>query len=145
MRKHVERAPQDIKSVITTYEGKHNHEVPEERGIASYSMNRTSLNSTNISNVTAPTPIRPLAVTNFPGSSSFTNSLLHDTKLSPRPGNQEPSPLDMLMSPGSFGYSAFVRPMGSYTNQELSSDAACSNTDKKKDDSFLHSLLSKNP
>lgn len=28
MRKHVERAADDFKSVITTYEGKHNHEVP---------------------------------------------------------------------------------------------------------------------
>lgn len=28
VRKHVERAPHDLKSVITTYEGKHNHEVP---------------------------------------------------------------------------------------------------------------------
>ncbi|KAL0402707.1 UNVERIFIED_CONTAM: putative WRKY transcription factor 2 [Sesamum latifolium] len=28
VRKHVERAANDIKSVVTTYEGKHNHEVP---------------------------------------------------------------------------------------------------------------------
>lgn len=28
VRKHVERASHDLKSVITTYEGKHNHEVP---------------------------------------------------------------------------------------------------------------------
>ncbi|KAK4353448.1 hypothetical protein RND71_028966 [Anisodus tanguticus] len=28
VRKHVERASDDLKSVITTYEGKHNHEVP---------------------------------------------------------------------------------------------------------------------
>ncbi|KZV47658.1 putative WRKY transcription factor 20 [Dorcoceras hygrometricum] len=28
VRKHVERAANDLKSVITTYEGKHNHEVP---------------------------------------------------------------------------------------------------------------------
>lgn len=28
MRKHVERASNDLKSVITTYEGKHTHEVP---------------------------------------------------------------------------------------------------------------------
>ena len=31
MRKHVERASNDLKSVITTYEGKHNHEVPAAR------------------------------------------------------------------------------------------------------------------
>uniref|UniRef100_A0A1D1Y2X1 Putative WRKY transcription factor 2 n=1 Tax=Anthurium amnicola TaxID=1678845 RepID=A0A1D1Y2X1_9ARAE len=31
VRKHVERAAHDLKSVITTYEGKHNHEVPMAR------------------------------------------------------------------------------------------------------------------
>ncbi|KAL3833852.1 hypothetical protein ACJIZ3_008588 [Penstemon smallii] len=31
VRKHVERAANDIKSVITTYEGKHNHEVPSTK------------------------------------------------------------------------------------------------------------------
>ncbi|CAN4117861.1 unnamed protein product [Withania somnifera] len=31
VRKHVERSPHDQKSVITTYEGKHNHDVPEPR------------------------------------------------------------------------------------------------------------------
>ncbi|KAM0893879.1 hypothetical protein ACQ4PT_024791 [Festuca glaucescens] len=31
VRKHVERASHDLKSVITTYEGKHNHEVPLAR------------------------------------------------------------------------------------------------------------------
>ncbi|XP_062225902.1 probable WRKY transcription factor 20 [Phragmites australis] len=31
VRKHVERASHDLKSVITTYEGKHNHEVPAPR------------------------------------------------------------------------------------------------------------------
>ncbi|KAG8064851.1 hypothetical protein GUJ93_ZPchr0004g39377 [Zizania palustris] len=31
VRKHVERASHDFKSVITTYEGKHNHEVPVAR------------------------------------------------------------------------------------------------------------------
>lgn len=28
VRKHVERAPDNLKSVMTTYEGKHNHQVP---------------------------------------------------------------------------------------------------------------------
>ncbi|KAL6538516.1 WRKY transcription factor [Orobanche gracilis] len=31
VRKHVERASNDLKSVITTYEGKHNHDVPAAR------------------------------------------------------------------------------------------------------------------
>jgi WRKY transcription factor 2 len=31
VRKHVERASHDLKSVITTYEGRHNHEVPAAR------------------------------------------------------------------------------------------------------------------
>ncbi|KAE9596388.1 putative transcription factor WRKY family [Lupinus albus] len=28
VRKHVERASHDPKAVITTYEGKHNHDIP---------------------------------------------------------------------------------------------------------------------
>ena len=31
VRKHVERASHDLRAVITTYEGKHNHEVPAAR------------------------------------------------------------------------------------------------------------------
>ncbi|MFS7985147.1 putative transcription factor WRKY family [Helianthus anomalus] len=31
VRKHVERASHDLKSVITTYEGKHNHDVPAQK------------------------------------------------------------------------------------------------------------------
>lgn len=32
VRKHVERASTDPKSVVTTYEGKHNHDIPQARG-----------------------------------------------------------------------------------------------------------------
>ena len=35
VRKHVERASHDMRAVITTYEGKHNHDVPVGRGAAS--------------------------------------------------------------------------------------------------------------
>ncbi|RYR60548.1 hypothetical protein Ahy_A04g017603 isoform B [Arachis hypogaea] len=42
VRKHVERASSDPKAVITTYEGKHNHDVPAAR---SSSHNTASNNS----------------------------------------------------------------------------------------------------
>ncbi|RDX79063.1 WRKY transcription factor WRKY24, partial [Mucuna pruriens] len=120
VRKHVERAAHDMKAVITTYEGKHNHDVPIGRGNARYNMNRTSLNNNNNNNTSnetaAPAPIRPSAVTNYSNSASFTNSL-HDTKL-PITASQEPFPTDLLLSPGSLGFSA--------------------------NDSFLQSILSKN-
>ena len=34
VRKHVERASHDLRAVVTTYEGKHNHDVPALRGSA---------------------------------------------------------------------------------------------------------------
>jgi len=90
-----------MKAVLTTYEGKHNHDVPLGRGSASY--NRTSLNNTT-SNVTVPAPIRPSAVNNYSNSASFTNSL-PDTKLSAS-ASLDTIPMDMLMNPGSLGFSA---------------------------------------
>lgn len=42
VRKHVERACHDLKSVITTYEGKHNHDVPAAR-------NNSHVNSVQVS------------------------------------------------------------------------------------------------
>ncbi|KAE8696813.1 putative WRKY transcription factor 3 [Hibiscus syriacus] len=41
VRKHVERASHDLKSVITTYEGKHNHDVPAARN-SSHANSATS-------------------------------------------------------------------------------------------------------
>ncbi|XP_073150098.1 probable WRKY transcription factor 33 [Henckelia pumila] len=40
VRKHIERASHNLSAVITTYEGKHNHEVPAARGSGNYIMNR---------------------------------------------------------------------------------------------------------
>ena len=80
VRKHVERAAHDIKAVITTYEGKHNHDVPAARGSGKYNSNRNSQNS----NISA--PIRPSAVNCYSNSSSFTNSLYNNTRL-PATGN----------------------------------------------------------
>ncbi|CAL9178946.1 probable WRKY transcription factor 2 [Musa acuminata AAA Group] len=50
VRKHVERAAHDLKSVITTYEGKHNHDVPAARN----SNHPGSIPSGTISNTAAP-------------------------------------------------------------------------------------------
>ncbi|XP_024968998.1 probable WRKY transcription factor 34 [Cynara cardunculus var. scolymus] len=58
VRKHVERASDDLKSVLTTYEGKHNHEVPVSRNsshatmdVGSASNTPNSLSLPRISNV----------------------------------------------------------------------------------------------
>jgi len=137
VRKHVERAAHDIKAVITTYEGKHNHDVPAARGSASYNMSRNSLNS----NISA--PIRPSAVNCYSNSSGFKNSLYTNTRL-PATGNHESFSLDKFQHPGSFGHSALNKSMGSYTDHAPYSDAAYSNAkDERKDDSFLQSFLSK--
>nr|QXR38077.1 WRKY33 [Caragana korshinskii] len=137
VRKHVERAANDIKAVITTYEGKHNHDVPSARGSAGYNMNRNSLNNSNV-----PAPIRPSVVNCYSSSSSFTDSL-YKPRL-PTIGNQESFPLDISQGPGNFGYSALGRSMGSFTNHSQCLDDAYSKAkDERKDDSFLQSFMSK--
>ncbi|WJX36511.1 WRKY transcription factor [Trifolium repens] len=42
VRKHVERASHDLKSVITTYEGKHNHDVPAARSSSHVNANASN-------------------------------------------------------------------------------------------------------
>ncbi|OIW16479.1 hypothetical protein TanjilG_32149 [Lupinus angustifolius] len=132
VRKHVERASHDLRAVITTYEGKHNHDVPAARGSGNHSVNRTMLNNntTNPNNAA----IRPM-----PLNHSSNNSLQ-----SLRP--QAPDfTLEMLQSPGSFGFSGFGNPMGSYMNQQQQqlSDNVFSSRAKEepRDDTFLDSLL----
>ncbi|XP_047152129.1 probable WRKY transcription factor 33 isoform X1 [Vigna umbellata] len=137
VRKHVERAAHDIKAVITTYEGKHNHDVPAARGSASYNMNRNPVNSS----ISA--PIRPSAVNCYSNSSGFKNSLYNNTKL-PATRNQESFALDKFQNPGNFGQSALNKSMSSYTDHAPYSHATYSNAkDERKDDSFLQSFLSK--
>ena len=63
VRKHVERASHDMRAVITTYEGKHNHDVPAARG-SGYSTNRLAQDPSSA-------PIRPNAIA---GHTSYTTS-----------------------------------------------------------------------
>ncbi|KAL4587812.1 hypothetical protein LXL04_000686 [Taraxacum kok-saghyz] len=51
VRKHVERASHDSRSVITTYEGKHNHDVPVARGAGRQSL-LSSKPDNNVTNMT---------------------------------------------------------------------------------------------
>ncbi|KAK7276081.1 hypothetical protein RIF29_17213 [Crotalaria pallida] len=137
VRKHVERASHDLRAVITTYEGKHNHDVPAARGSGNHSLNRPMPNN-NTSNTTT-TAIRPMPV-NHPSN----NNSLQNLRPQAAPEGQSPFSLDMLQSPGSFGFSGFGNPMGTYMNQQQQlSDNVFSSRAKEepRDDMFLDSLL----
>ncbi|CAN4102556.1 unnamed protein product [Withania somnifera] len=48
VRKHVERASHDLKSVITTYEGKHNHDVPAARNSSHVNSGASNTHPTQV-------------------------------------------------------------------------------------------------
>ncbi|XP_042066921.1 probable WRKY transcription factor 33 isoform X2 [Salvia splendens] len=137
VRKHVERASHDLRAVITTYEGKHNHDVPAARGSGSYNMTRPQAVSGNSS---APTAIRPAAM------AGHTNGVLY-----PNPArlqasnNQTPYTLQMLHNnDNSYGFSGFGNSAGPYTNQmQQHTDNSMSIAKQEpKEDSFFDSFLS---
>ncbi|XVE97161.1 hypothetical protein REPUB_Repub02eG0287400 [Reevesia pubescens] len=125
VRKHVERASHDLRAVITTYEGKHNHDVPAARG-SGYALNRQP----TANNSNAPMPIRPSAVP----------SQLQ-TRL-PTSGSQLPVTLEMLQNRGGFGFSGFGKPIDSYMSQAQFSEGAFARAkDEPRDDSFLDGFM----
>ncbi|KAH0457446.1 hypothetical protein IEQ34_012761 [Dendrobium chrysotoxum] len=82
VRKHIERASTDLRAVITTYEGKHNHDVPAPRGSGGFTnrvmfddnnnIRNNNNSSYNMSNYTM--DIRPSVIESRPGqmvSNSF--------------------------------------------------------------------------
>lgn len=78
VRKHVERASHDLRAVITTYEGKHNHDVPAARGSAG------NLNNNNITMA-----IRPSAM-----ASHTTNNAMNAR---PSSSSQSQAPFTLQM------------------------------------------------
>ncbi|GMI74112.1 WRKY DNA-binding protein 2, ARABIDOPSIS THALIANA WRKY DNA-BINDING PROTEIN 2 [Hibiscus trionum] len=93
VRKHVERASHDLKSVITTYEGKHNHDVPAARN-SSHVNSATSKTATAMASSVQTHAHRP-------EPSQLHNSMVRPTSFGPftLPGRQQLGP-----SPGfSFG------------------------------------------
>ncbi|GAB4833256.1 hypothetical protein Ancab_031503 [Ancistrocladus abbreviatus] len=138
VRKHIERASHDLRAVITTYEGKHNHDVPAARGSSNYNINRPSLNT---SNSYAPMPSRPSVVTsqsnNTTDAKSFTNTSLQHSE------SQVPASLKMLQSSGGFGFSGFGNPSaGSYGYQiQQTKSIYPRSKEEQTDDIFVDSFL----
>ncbi|KAL3530948.1 hypothetical protein ACH5RR_010270 [Cinchona calisaya] len=127
VRKHVERASQDLRSVITTYEGKHNHDVPAARGSGSNSLNRP------IPSSNAPMAVRPSVMSH---QSNYPIPVRSVRPAAPE-GQQAPFTLEMLQNPGNYG---FGNSMGSYMN--MPQENMFSRTkDEPRDDMFLDSLL----
>lgn len=121
MRKHVERASDDLKSVLTTYEGKHNHAIPAARNsnhanmdVGSTSNPPNSLRLPKITNVPKPEPQvqdHPLIPSNFLTGPTkyghYQNMLLPDFPIS----LQMPPPNANIMN--GFGYNnngRFIKP-----------------------------------
>ncbi|KAI3678558.1 hypothetical protein L6452_37854 [Arctium lappa] len=129
VRKHVERASQDLRSVITTYEGKHNHDVPMARG----SGHRLP---------PATMAIKPMAVSHYQPNNSMVDPICGSRCPSPSE-DQAPFTLEMLQSPGSFKFSRFENALrANYIDQHQDSERAFSGAkDEPRDDLFLESLL----
>ncbi|KAK2982760.1 hypothetical protein RJ640_025176 [Escallonia rubra] len=136
VRKHVERASHDLRSVITTYEGKHNHDVPAARGSSSHALIRPLPSNTTNNSAMA---IRP-PVMSQPPSNPMVNPIRGYRSSSSE--GQAPFTLEMLQSPGSFGFSGYGNSMGSYMNEPQHSDNVFSRAkEEPRDDMFLESLL----
>ncbi|KAH7665270.1 WRKY domain-containing protein [Dioscorea alata] len=77
VRKHVERASSDAKAVITTYEGKHNHEVPAARN-SSHVINSANTNvlQPKAQRMTSTNPTAYFSRPNFNGNDPRSVALL---------------------------------------------------------------------
>ncbi|NP_001311970.1 probable WRKY transcription factor 26 [Nicotiana tabacum] len=137
VRKHVERASHDLRAVITTYEGKHNHDVPAARGSGSYAMNKPPSGNSNNSMPVVP---RPSMLANNSNQGMNFNDTFFNTRVQTTQ-NQPPITLQMLQSSGSSSYSGFDTSSGSYMNQMQSMSNIKPITKEEPKDDFFSSFL----
>lgn len=121
VRKHVERAYHDSRAVITTYEGKHNHDVPAGRGSGSYATSRPQAVDTSA--------MRPPATISHSNGANLSNTTrLHQ--------NQAPYTLQRVQNADSFGFSGYMNRM-----QTQSSNALSLAKEEPQDHSFFDAFL----
>ncbi|GMI96921.1 WRKY DNA-BINDING PROTEIN 33, WRKY DNA-binding protein 33 [Hibiscus trionum] len=131
VRKHVERASHDLRAVITTYEGKHNHDVPAARGSGNHSVNRPLPDSNNGAMAIRPSPL----------NNPMSNNPLCVLRASAAEG-ESPFMLEMLQGAGNFGFSGFRNSGGSLVNQQHDVNNMFSRTkEEPRDEAFIESLL----
>ncbi|KAL7582455.1 probable WRKY transcription factor 26 [Lactuca sativa] len=137
VRKHVERASQDLRSVITTYEGKHNHDVPMARG----SGHR--LPSGTLGNNIPTTAIKPVALSHYQSNNSISDSAHRGFSFLSSADNQTMFTSEMLQNNESFKFSRFENALKSnYIDQKRDSERAFSEAkEEPRDDMFFESLL----
>lgn len=143
VRKHVERASHDLRAVITTYEGKHNHDVPAARGSGGANRPLPMPDNGNGNNGLADS-IRSSALTNH-SNNNGPSAPSSNYRVSSSEGQASPFMLEMLQSPGSFGFSGLGSSLGSFLNQSPNTDNLFSRAkEEPRDDMFLESLLCRN-
>lgn len=144
VRKHVERASHDLRAVITTYEGKHNHDIPAARGSGGANRALPMPDNGNGNNSSAAS-IRPLALTNPSNNNGPSPPSGNYRVPSSSEGQASPFTLEMLQSPGSFGFPGLGSSVGSFLNQSPDGDNIFGRAkEEPRDDMFLESLLCRN-